>query len=317
MDLSTQFSRQLNLKTNAQRILHLIACTEEKYSSGYLVRLLRGDDTFGFHDPAHPDLPGFGTMADQHSDHLRNQIRYLLREEYLTVIDEGLGVLGLTVQGHAFLDSPTDLLVDRRSLRYNSLDWLYLTELRNVRRALSEQEGLPVYRIYNDYALQCLVETKPESVSELQQIPSLDDYKVNRYGPAILKALSRAREQQREENQRKLLRTAKNQSHRLTKTLFESGLTELEIADKRGLQPSTVRKQLITLHRTGEINLTPWIEETLGSEVLQKGSAYFQQAESRRLRDAYETLGLDYDTLRLCRLYVSQVSSAQTYLKSA
>jgi ATP-dependent DNA helicase RecQ len=317
MEFSTYPSRQLNLKPDAQTILHLIACTDEKYSSGYLVRLLKGNSSFAYRDPAHVELPGFGSMAEQHSDRLRNVIRYLVREGYLEITDEVFGVLGLTSRGRDFLETPTDLWVDRRSLRYSPLDWLYLTELRDIRRVLSQQEALPVYRIFNDYALQCLVESKPETIEDLQETPSFDDHKVNRYGPAILKALINAQEKQREQNHTKLLREVKNQSHRLTKALFESGLSEPEIAHKRGVQPATIRKQLINLHRTGEINLMPWIQETLSPETLEKGSEYFQQAESKRLRDAYETLGLDYDTLRLCRLYVAQVSSQQAFLQSA
>lgn len=315
--MPSQLDRRLNLKDEATLILSLVATTGERYSSSYLIRLLRGDDAFPLQDPAHLELETFGCMPEQHSDRLRNVIRYLVRQDLLRVLDPVYGVLALTPAGERFLETPHDLIATYQTLRYSPFERLLLRELRDLRRRLADEEGHPPFRIFTDYVMQRLVEEKPDTLDALRQIPGFGDYKVNRYGPAVLQAVPRAKEMQREVARLDLLREAQGHTHQETKALFEAGFTDAEIAAKRSVKPATVRKHLINLHRAGEIDLTPWIESTVDGNVLEKGSHYFRHAESRRLREAYETLGLDYETLRLCRLYVASMSSQQTTLRSA
>lgn len=317
MTLSSNFQHRTNLKDEAQLILQLIIDTKERYGSSYLIRLLRGDDSFDVRESEHTESSSYGTMPTHYSDRLRNIFRYLIREGLLQITDPIYGVLALTDTGRSFLENPYDLIARYQSLRFSPLERIMLRELREARRALATKQELPAFRVFTDHMLQRLVEEKPSSIDALRQIPGFGDYKINRYGPAVLQAVSRSYEQQRIQAQQDVVRQANNGAHQITKSLFESGLTEAEIAEKRDIQPATVRRHLINLHRTGQIDLTPWIETQLTAETLDKGSTYFRQAESRRLRDAYEQLGLDYDTLRLCRLYVASLNVENAPLQRA
>ncbi len=305
----TEANRQVNLKEEAKMILGMIQETEEKYSAGYLIRLLKGDTRYEVRVEEHRELKAYGSMPDVHTDRLRNILRFLEGMDLIEARDGVYGILGLTGKGLEFLNQPEDLWVDYRTLRMKEYDQRLLLELREIRRELSKSEGKAPFRIFTDHMLENLIREKPINTPDLQMIPGFGDYKVNRYGPAILQAVNRIQTQKEESNRIKRLKEVRQPSYQATKSLFEAGLSEAEIAQRRNLKPTTVRKMLLALHREGEINLTPWIEQHLDEQTLEKGTTYFQQHRNPRLKEAYETLGLDYATLRLCRLYVAEVSS--------
>ncbi|MEL6842126.1 MAG: helix-turn-helix domain-containing protein, partial [Bacteroidota bacterium] len=95
----------------------------------------------------------------------------------------------------------------------------------------------------------------------------------------------------------------------MVKALFESGAASHEIAQRRGIKQSSVVRSLEYLQNAGQIDTCSWVEEQLPPQSLRKGKAYFQDRPQSSLRAAYESLGLDYDSLRMCRMYVSSLKT--------
>ena len=62
---------------------------------------------------------------------------------------------------------------------------------------------------------------------------------------------------------------------------------------------------------TGEIDLRPWIEKNVDSKALYKGAEYFKKVSNPKVKEAFQVLGLDYETLNLCKMYVANVVSRQ------
>ena len=314
MIVMTAKSSRLNLKEEARIMLTMVQETGEKYGSSYLLQLLKGDQRYAPKAEAHLSVTGYGTFPEAHPDRLRNILRFLQRRELLRVQDERYGVWALTEAGIAFLQAPHDLWVDYRSLRRKPYEQKLLNELRRLRRELSQSRGVAPFEVFTDYQLESLVALLPTDVATLTRMGSFDDEKVNLYGPALLKLTQAAQAAKTQAAQAQLEKQTKSPAHQATKSLFEAGLSETEIAARREVKPATVRQQLLRLHRAGEINLTPWIEQTVAPEDLAKGGEFFQKQDNPRLKAAFEALGLDYATLRLCRLYVSDLSSRQEHL---
>ncbi len=314
MTVFTEAQSRLNLKEEARLILGMIHKTEEKYSAGYLIRLLKGDERFETKEESHQELEGYGAFPDAHSDRLRNMLRFFERRGLVYSQGGMYGILGLSDKGQAFINEPGDLWVSYRSLRRKPLQQKLMLELRDIRREWAGKEQKPPYQIFTDYMLERLIKDMPTTAQELAEIPGFGDYKVNRYGPALIQTISAAKAEAKKARQAEFERKVQNPSHQATRALFEAGYSEEAIAAKRKIKTTTVRQQLINLHRSGQIDLNPWIEQTLSAELLTKGSNYFQESENARLKTAYEALGMDYDVLRLCRLYVSDFSKRQEVL---
>lgn len=179
--------------------------------------------------------------------------------------------------------------------------------LRQLRFALAEYEGLPPYRIFNNQSLDQLVEFHPTDLQGLRSVPGMGDYRCNRYGGTILLCIERTLSSNAAHWAQTAQKRAGQAAQQTVKALFESGFEPYEIAQSRQVQEASVLRSMEYLQNAGEISTTNWVEEQLPTSELERGAQFFEGQPQQDLRSAYEALGLDYNTLRMCRMYVSQV----------
>jgi ATP-dependent DNA helicase RecQ len=79
----------------------------------------------------------------------------------------------------------------RRSAEHGPADPLF-EALREARRALAAEAGVPPYVIFHDSTLRGIAAARPSSLSELSRIAGVGETKLQRYGEAMLAALARA-----------------------------------------------------------------------------------------------------------------------------
>jgi len=63
--------------------------------------------------------------------------------------------------------------------------------LRDLRRTLAEQQGVPAYIVFNDRTLREMARHRPRSASELLDVPGVGGVKLERYGEAFLEEIGR------------------------------------------------------------------------------------------------------------------------------
>jgi ATP-dependent DNA helicase RecQ len=62
--------------------------------------------------------------------------------------------------------------------------------LREARRKLAAEAGIPPYVIFHDSTLREIAERKPRDLRELAEVQGVGVVKLERYGEAMLQALS-------------------------------------------------------------------------------------------------------------------------------
>lgn len=303
-----------NARFAATAIFKTIALLERKYSTDYLDRILRGEDRFGFRDESHKQLETYAMLKNFWRSRLVTLFDVLVEDGYLYVKDEAYGNLDLTDLAKAFLDAPHDLFVSSNRLRTAPKDSILFRELRMLRKQLAEEAGIMPYNVFTNYALKGLVRNKPQDIPSLKEVPGLSHAQADRYGQGLLAKIKDVNE-----NAWKLitLQKAHYPSYQDLKELFLEGKNLEELAEAKGWAEETIVRAIETLHLAGEVDATAWIESQVEAKALNKGIKYFQQVEDNRLKAAYETLELDYRTLRLCRMYVSDVISLEQEIKIA
>ncbi|TAE49966.1 MAG: hypothetical protein EAZ89_13105 [Bacteroidetes bacterium] len=309
--------RTVNVSDDAVIILRTVDLLDQKFGMNYLVQVLRGQDRYELRSEAHAGLPTYGAMAQQTYERVSNLVTSLLDLGLLAVREQRTGALTITEAGRDFLKHPTALEISSRQLRTARFDKVLMVELRQLRLQLSRELSVPPYRIFNDHSLLHLVRVKPATLAELIELPGFGSYSANRFGPAILKTIAGVQEQQAVFQENFLYKRTLQPAYQDVKHLFESGMDVEGIAARRNVKTDSIRVMLSDLHRAGRINLHPWIERNLAPEILRKGTEFFRNNQTGRLREAYESLGLDWNTLRLCKLYVSDFASRQDELKMA
>ena len=58
--------------------------------------------------------------------------------------------------------------------------------LREIRRAIATESGVPPYVIFHDSTLRAIAAERPASLSALARIPGVGEAKLQRYGEAML-----------------------------------------------------------------------------------------------------------------------------------
>ncbi len=312
-----EITQKTDLGAEFRLVLTAVESLEHRFGMGYVIDFLRGGRAYGLREELHAQLPTYGSLKHRTQDHVRKLVNYLVREGYLQVLEDRYGKLGLSESGYAFLAEGPTIDITAKALAENALDTELRRQLRLLRKQFAQEGNLPPFRVFTDYSLQSLVDLKPLSVEELLRVPGFGHFKANRYGPALLRVIQQLDAQKDTFRREKYLHKATTPSYQAIKTMFHSGLSLEEMAGRRNIQVGTVRSALLCLHAAGEVDLKPWIERNLPEQDFRTGITYFAENENPLLRDAYEQLGLDYDTLRLCRLYISDKKQTSFTLDSS
>ena len=317
MNSQAHSARREDLQQELITLLQSVLLVEEKYGANYLMRLLRGERKYLNISAGHTQLPVFGAFRSHTFDRIRQLIRYAIQRDWICITHPLFGFLGLTESGKAFLMQPESVPVRKGRLRSTLLEKMLSISLRQLRFELARAEALPPYRIYTDQTLQALVKHRPSDLETLQQVPGMGDFHCNRYGATILMCIERVLRQYEHKLAEHTLKRAAQPAQQEVQALFESGFELEEIATKRKVKETTVIRSLENLHRARKLNLQEWVEENVDQQTLHSAGQWFQANRHAPLREAYEALGLDYETLRLCRLYVDKLHQEEINVRWA
>jgi hypothetical protein len=142
--------------------------------------------------------------------------------------------------------------------------------------------------------------------NELLGVYGIGPWKLKRYGVQLQEVIQSFLEEEKLRAVTRMLKSVTRPTFQETKVLFEQGMEPTEIADFKGIKLRTVMNYLESLHLSGQIDLRNWIEKYVDRKTLHTAVQFFRDAHDNRIQVAHEVLGYDYDTLRLCRLYLSR-----------
>jgi ATP-dependent DNA helicase RecQ len=308
---SHKSSYMIDVEVDVWYICKILSSISYSISPSYLIRLLKGVESGGMVDDSHQKLEGFGRLSDRSTEFIRCLIRYLVLHNYLMITDTKRGCLGLEEKGLAFLIRSYPFVLYPRQLAQSKYEREAYLRLEKLRKELSEKELAPEQVVFSDHTLGEMAFHFPLESRQLSEIPGMGDFRLNKYGPSILAVLKEVEKEKQEERRTYLESIVQRPSFQEVKAMFEAGMDQEEIASRRKVKVQTVQKMLSDLHEAGLIDLNPWIERVVDPETLKLGSEYFEGNQQVRLRQAFQELGIAYETLRLCRLYVSRTYTCE------
>jgi len=169
--------------------------------------------------------------------------------------------------------------------------------LREWRRSMAKEQGVPAYVVLHDTSLDEICQMQPNSIGKLLKITGIGERKAAMYGTAILAALQRYREGARVE-----AGAGKKTAPALeTLRLLAEGKTLEEIAQTRGRQFSTVVNAVAALVETGQVEFqSRWIDRNKQS-VIEAACAQVDVTRLERLKPLKDTLPpeITYEEIRL------------------
>ncbi|MCB0838067.1 MAG: helix-turn-helix domain-containing protein [Bacteroidetes bacterium] len=303
-------SQEVNISKQAALILKTVLLLNKPFGAGYIARILMGDDTFGWKKEEHKQLETFAELSEVNFSLMDDIINYLVKENYLEITNDIYGTVDITAKGEEWISAPEPIIVAQSLLKKSWYQVQLTRVLKEIRTKTAENTLKQPHEIFTNFTLSQITDKMPQTEDELAQVTGAADLSPG-LKLMILAEVSRMLEKKEEDDRSGIYRKAYSPSHRKVKELVEAGKNFSDIAQERELKPDTVIDYIFNLHHAEEIDLQTWIEQTVDSKDLYKGSEYFNQVSAPKLKDAHSILGLDYPVLRLCRYYAWRDNEAK------
>ncbi len=180
----------------ARKFLSAAFRTEMRYGVGHLTDVLAGKETDKIFQLNHHKLSVFGIANEEELRLIKPVARALLARDALRADD--YGGLSFGPAARAILkgeESVSIVLPPRREKKrraaardFGPADPLF-DALRDLRRELAKQQGVPPYVIFHDATLREMAATKPHDRHALSEISGVGARKLEDYGEAFLNAI--------------------------------------------------------------------------------------------------------------------------------
>ncbi len=194
---------------DAQKLLSCILRIQRKsgFSVGlmHLVDVLRGAETDKIRKWEHETLSTYGIGSERSKHDWIHLAKELIRLGLVRQDPDRFNILDMTEAGREFLKSRSRITIasplktgrltqaEREQQKTMtgavSYDENLFTRLRDWRKKMATERGVPPYVIFHDSTLQAIARQKPLDRSALSRIPGLGERKLEAYGEEILKLI--------------------------------------------------------------------------------------------------------------------------------
>jgi ATP-dependent DNA helicase RecQ len=184
----------------AQKALSAVYRTGQRFGVNHLIDVLRGADNERIQQFGHHQLPTFGVGTDLDNNQWRSVFRQLVARGYLSVDLERFGALRLEERCRALLRGEQRIELRRdtktkaakqqtRTALPADIDIALWEALREHRRELAEEQGVPPYVIFHDRTLQEMCVALPQNPLQFGRLSGVGERKLEKYGESFLQVI--------------------------------------------------------------------------------------------------------------------------------
>lgn len=184
----------------ARKALSVVYRTGQRFGVNHLVDVLRGSEAEKIRQFDHHLLPTYGVGKDLDANQWRSVFRQLVARGYLRVDMDRFGALCLEEQCRGLLRGEESIQLRRdaakgkgkkqtRSALPENIDVALWEALRDCRRELAEEQGVPPYVIFHDRTLQEMCLALPRSLAQFGRLTGVGERKLDKYGAAFIEVV--------------------------------------------------------------------------------------------------------------------------------
>jgi len=251
----------------AQKALSCAYRTGQRFGVNHLIDVLLGKDTDKVRQFGHQQVSTFGVGEELDATQWRSVYRQLVARGYLAVDMGGFGSLQLTakcrpvLRGEETLSLRRDPKIEKHSRRRSGgkqmglqgSDKVLWERLRQCRKELAAEQGIPPYMIFHDATLMEFVARQPLSLEQMSLISGVGRSKLDHYGETFIEVIQA---HQSALNEYDSLSATQHE----TLVLFKAGMSVEAIGAQRELTENTVYSHLAGLIESGALSLEEVVE---------------------------------------------------------
>jgi len=184
--------------TTARKILAAVARVEQRFGAMHVAKLLAGADDEALRRFGHHALSVFGLLRHLTQSEIVNLIHQLLDHGLLARSPGDRPILSLTSEGVALMRGAGDVVLRRPTVArkakraavetrsWDGVDRALFDRLRELRRRLALERGVPPYVVFDDNTLRELSRVRPSDAEGFSRIRGVGARKLADNGPLFL-----------------------------------------------------------------------------------------------------------------------------------
>jgi ATP-dependent DNA helicase RecQ len=185
----------------AQMILSCVARLDQRFGVGTVVQVLRGAETEATMRRGHDRLSTFGLLRDVPEKVLTNLVYQLVDQDLLERSEGDRPIVRLTEPALDVLRGEREvrLLAPKRAKSaaatrpgdgWEGVDRGLFEHLRDLRRELARDRGVPAYVIFSDRTLRSMARERPADLEALASVHGVGRKKLDDLGPRFVEAIA-------------------------------------------------------------------------------------------------------------------------------
>ncbi len=314
----------IDAKASLKMALEALREIGDKFKSDYLIHVLTGKTTALVKSYGHNKSKWFGAGADHDARYWGAVLRQGL---ILGLIDkniENYGLLSINKKGAQYIALPTPVTItldhdyDEEEKEAEAVapmghggvaDEELFAMLKDLRKKVSKQQGLPPFVIFQDPSLEDMSIQYPITIEELQNITGVGAGKARRFGAEFVKLIKAyVEEKEIVRPQDMVVKAVANKSGIKIFIIqaIDRKMDFEDIARTKNLDFDELLTEIEGIVNSGtKLDISYYIKEFMDEEKMEDIYLYFKEdAESDSLDAAVEELGSDYteEEIRLVRI---------------
>ncbi|MEO1408789.1 MAG: DNA helicase RecQ [Bacteroidota bacterium] len=310
---------RIAVRTEVVQGLQAIEALNENYGIKILVDFMMGKNTQEMVGFGHNKLELYGVGKEKGDVFWHSIFRHALLHDLLYKDIENYGLLKLTDKGRAFIRQPApfqisinhdyDLEVptdERSNAKSAALDKVLLQRLKDLRKSISKEKGIPPFVIFQDPSLEDMATQYPTSEIDMVKITGVSQGKAKRYGHPFAKLIAQYVEKNDiDRPQEILIKQIANKSKIKVNIIqgIDRKIPLYDIATSNNLSMEELIHELDMIVASGtKVNIDYYIEENLDEYSREDIYDYFSEAETDSTEAAFAELAEDDITMEEIQL---------------
>ena len=321
-------------KEDMKMILEAVVETKQLFKTKHIAELLAGKLTGDIKAAKQENNEFFGAGDDHDEKYWTAIIRQALVHKLLIKDVENYGILKITKEGREFIKKPYSIMLvkdhdydnadDEESeamamgmSKDSGTDRTLFTMLKDLRKTIAKQNGLPPFVIFQDPSLEDMAIQYPITKEEMTQIAGVGAGKAEKFGEPFIKLIKEyVEENDITRPNDMVVKSVVNKSALKIAIIqnIDKRIPLEDIAYARGLSFDELLSEIESIVSSGtRLDLNYYIQDNIDEYHQEDILEYFREAESDDVEQALRELGEDeYDEqeVRLMRIkFISEVGN--------
>ena len=311
---------------DAQKFLSCIYRVRQQsgfdFGINQIVEVLTGADTENVRKWGHAGVSTYGIGREHSRPEWKAIGRQLVRLGFVKQAVDKFNVLSLTAEGVAMLKERRHIQLTRpvsapepatHRVGEIACDEVLFESLRQLRKRLADERGLPPYIVFSDVSLRQMARSYPQTEREFTRISGVGERKLREFGTVFMAEINR----HLQANPRQMFaddsfaapatgRARVGDTVAATLRLFQAGESVESIAGARHLSVNTIYGHLADAIEAGEpVDLDRFLTRDQQQEIAEA----FAKTGATALTPVFEFLGGRYDFNRIKLVRAAQLGN--------